>query len=273
MRVRLVGLFSCHADEAVRFAYLLTLDRGVAQDLTRRAFLRAVRRFRDLGPPESFPYYLRRTILNLSRRHVRWQRIQRLPSPSDRDLGRASAGHSVEDGDELWRVLQTLPHRRRAALVLRLYDDLSEREAADFLGCSVGAVKSLVSSGMEYVRAHYRRDDPARNLEGELRRVLRTRAAAVTAPPAMREAVLACARSRRRFLIATTGMLTVTIPVVAILGFGAPDPMGRKHRSMGSVTDPVVLLAERSGSLRFKLRGFFASTGEACYDGSYVTKS
>ena len=45
-----------------------------------------------------------------------------------------------------------LPARQRAALVLRYYEDLSERETAEVLGCSVAAVKSLVARGSEALR-------------------------------------------------------------------------------------------------------------------------
>ena len=45
-----------------------------------------------------------------------------------------------------------LPPRQRAALVLRYYEDLSERETAEVLGCSVAAVKSLVARGSETLR-------------------------------------------------------------------------------------------------------------------------
>jgi RNA polymerase sigma factor (sigma-70 family) len=42
-------------------------------------------------------------------------------------------------------ALRTLPPRQRAAVVLRYYEDLSERESAEVLGCSVGTAKQLVT--------------------------------------------------------------------------------------------------------------------------------
>ncbi|HZA26359.1 MAG TPA: sigma-70 family RNA polymerase sigma factor [Actinomycetota bacterium] len=53
---------------------------------------------------------------------------------------------------DLWAGLQQLPARQRAALVLRFYEDLSERESAEVLRCSVSAVKSLVARAMETLR-------------------------------------------------------------------------------------------------------------------------
>jgi RNA polymerase sigma factor (sigma-70 family) len=46
-----------------------------------------------------------------------------------------------------------LPPRQRAAVVLRFYEDLSERETADALGCSASAAKSLVARAMRALRA------------------------------------------------------------------------------------------------------------------------
>ncbi|HEX2196343.1 MAG TPA: sigma-70 family RNA polymerase sigma factor [Actinomycetota bacterium] len=54
--------------------------------------------------------------------------------------------------DEMWEALRKLPYRQRAALVLRYYEDLSERQTADALGCSVSAVKSLVTRGLQVLR-------------------------------------------------------------------------------------------------------------------------
>jgi RNA polymerase sigma factor (sigma-70 family) len=56
----------------------------------------------------------------------------------------------------MWGRLQQLSPRQRAAIVLRYYEDLSEQQTADTLGCSVGAVKSLVNRGMEALRGHIR---------------------------------------------------------------------------------------------------------------------
>ena len=55
--------------------------------------------------------------------------------------------------EDLWRALASLPARQRAALVLRYYEDLSERDTATVLGCSVAAVKSLVARGSDGLRA------------------------------------------------------------------------------------------------------------------------
>ncbi|HZD17266.1 MAG TPA: sigma factor-like helix-turn-helix DNA-binding protein, partial [Actinomycetota bacterium] len=61
--------------------------------------------------------------------------------------------------EELWRAVLELPRRQRAAVVLRFYEDLSERETAEILRCSTAAAKSLVARAMEGLRQRVRRDE------------------------------------------------------------------------------------------------------------------
>jgi RNA polymerase sigma factor (sigma-70 family) len=59
---------------------------------------------------------------------------------------------AVAERDFLIRALAGLPPRQRSVLVLRYYNDLSEAEIADALGCSVGTVKSQASRGLARLR-------------------------------------------------------------------------------------------------------------------------
>jgi len=146
-------LVQAHSTDAVRFAYLLTGDRELAADIAQDSFVRLFARFRDRGGPDALRSYLRTTIVNLCRDHWRRRRA------ATNYLIRAQREHKVETlppfevRDELWHALQQLPPRQRAALVLRYFEDLSERETADILGCPVGAVKALVTRGNHAMRA------------------------------------------------------------------------------------------------------------------------
>ena len=54
----------------------------------------------------------------------------------------------VEDNTDLTRALADLAPRQRATLVLRYFEDLSEAQVADAMGCSVGTVKSTTSRAL-----------------------------------------------------------------------------------------------------------------------------
>jgi RNA polymerase sigma-70 factor (sigma-E family) len=140
---RLEELYVRNAPWALRTAYFLTGDPDLAEDLVQEAFVRVAGRFGHLRKPDAFPGYLRRTIVNLFTSQLRRRALER-------EWLRRQEGEAVlfmgvpEPSDDLWRALATLPARQRAAVVLRYYEDLPEREAAAVLGCSTGAFHQLV---------------------------------------------------------------------------------------------------------------------------------
>jgi RNA polymerase sigma-70 factor (sigma-E family) len=151
---RLAALYARHAPAAGRLAYLLTGDVDLAQDLAQEAFAGLIARFGSIRDEAVIASYLRRSIVNLARKLWRKARSERRYLRHE-GLGIATQVTTlpdVADHDELWRALQQLPHRQRAAIVLRFYEDLSEDETARVLGCAVGTVKSSVSRGLRRLR-------------------------------------------------------------------------------------------------------------------------
>ena len=149
---RLRELYQLNARDGVRLAYLLTGDRELAEDIAQEAFVRVAGKWQDLRKPDAFRAYLRRAIVNLSRSHFRRQRIARRYLERNAADVRPATLPDLERREVLRAALQSLPHRQRAALVLRYYEDLSEQQTADVMGCSVGAVKSLVVRGTSALR-------------------------------------------------------------------------------------------------------------------------
>jgi len=127
-------LYQQHAPAALRVAYLLTGDHALAEDLVQDAFVRVIGRFGQLRDEIGFDAHLRRAVVNLSCGTVRRRRVER---------------EGLEDRDELWSRLDSVAPRQRAALVLRYYEDLSEEQAAQVLGCSTRALRSLTSRGLQ----------------------------------------------------------------------------------------------------------------------------
>ena len=154
-RRHVAELYERHVPAATRFAYLLTGDRTGAEDLAQDAFLRCVRRLTHLRTPDRFDVYLRRAIVNLHLSALRHRSVERtwLVKEGAREASRVTQQPDVVAAQDMWRRLQSLPPRQRAAIVLRYYEDLSEHETAQVLHASLPSVKSLVARGMATLRA------------------------------------------------------------------------------------------------------------------------
>jgi RNA polymerase sigma-70 factor (sigma-E family) len=157
---KLDELYRRHAGGAVRLAYLLLQDRMLAEDIVQDAFVKVAGRLIHLRDPGAFDAYLRRTVVNLSRSHVRRRMVERAflkreTAAAERESARWPTS-SFEDREVLWGALGRLPERQRVAIVLRFYEDLPEAQVADILRCRPGTVKSRVSRGLEALRDEMR---------------------------------------------------------------------------------------------------------------------
>lgn len=130
--------------EMVRLAGLLGADDP--EDIAQEAFARLMRKGALDGDPAP---YLRAIVCNLTRnrhRHLRVIREKTLRAVSEPSSEQAAILR--EDHAEVVAALAALPTRRREAIVLRFWLDLSEREIAATMGVSPGTVKSQLSRGL-----------------------------------------------------------------------------------------------------------------------------
>lgn len=126
----------------LRLAFLLTQSRAVAEDMVQDAFIRVQPRFASLDAPVA---YLRRAVTNACYSYHRHRKVE--------EGAQIDPPTSTEPAhDEMWDALARLAPRRRAALVLRYYLDLTEADIAAALGCRRGTVKSLTHRGIDDLR-------------------------------------------------------------------------------------------------------------------------
>ncbi len=138
-----------------RLAYLLTGDRDVAEDLLQNALAKVFRNWERIQAVELPDAYVRRIMVNEN--NSRWRRmLRRNESPSSHVIEviepPAPVGLDASVTLDLWRHVQVLPTQQRAAIVLRYYEDLTEAQTAQILGCSVGTVKSHTSRAIAALR-------------------------------------------------------------------------------------------------------------------------
>lgn len=141
----------------VRTAYLLTGDRHHAEDVAQSALAKAYRSWHRVQRSDSPDAYVRRILLSCHRDRFRKRRVpeqltDRLP---DIETGEDAMARA-DERELLAKALARLPRRQRAVVVLRYWEDLSEAEVAQTLGCSPGTVKSQAAKALSKLRAELR---------------------------------------------------------------------------------------------------------------------
>jgi len=137
----------------LRFGYLVAGDAHTAEDLVQTALAKTYLAWDRIREREALDTYVRRIIVNehtsLWRRP--WKRREDVTDSLPERPAPARDHRALHE--ELWTQLQGLPVRQRTAVVLRYYEQLTEAETADVMGCSIGTVKSTTSRALAALRA------------------------------------------------------------------------------------------------------------------------
>jgi len=138
----------------VRSAWLLTGNEATAQDLVQTALASTWVRWDRVVRQEAPEGYVRRVMVTtyLSWRRRRWHGELPTGAVPERAAARDPYGEA-ELRATVRAALDELPRRQRAVVVLRYFDDLTEVQTAQMLGCSVGTVKSQSAKALAKLRA------------------------------------------------------------------------------------------------------------------------
>lgn len=147
------GFVRAHTTALLRSAFLLTGDRGTAEELVQDTLVRLYPRWSQVEAADVPIAYVRRSLtnnfLNGRRRKASGELLfADIPERAyDPDLpGR------LGDRELVRELLNGLPPKQRAVLVLRFFHDLSDEQIAADLGCRQGTVRSIVSRGLSGLR-------------------------------------------------------------------------------------------------------------------------
>ncbi|MFJ4096755.1 SigE family RNA polymerase sigma factor [Kitasatospora sp. NPDC089913] len=140
----------------VRTAYLLTGDHHEAEDVVQATLAKVFRSWSRISRLDEPDAYVHRALVNNNLTRHRRRRVRQLLVPVLPERAHsAGAGHrDVEERSVLLQALAGLPPRQRAVVVLRYWEDMSEQQVAEVLGCSAGNVKSQASRGLAKLRGH-----------------------------------------------------------------------------------------------------------------------
>lgn len=135
--------YASEYDWAVRFTTTLIGELSIAEDLAQDSFMKVRHRFSTIENPHG---YLRVALTNASISVLRRRRVERQHTPTQ--PASWIPEHLIEFSD----VLQALPARQRAAIVLRYLEDLDDVQIAAVLSCRRSTVRTLVQRGLLKLR-------------------------------------------------------------------------------------------------------------------------
>ena len=145
---------AAHVDDLLRTAYLIVWDEAEAEDLVQECLMKIARRWPRVRRMEHPRAYARRIVVNraLDGARGRARRRKELEPTAPASATTVDPLAMIDTRAELLDALGRLPARQRAVLVLRYFNDLTEAQVADVLGCSPGTVKSSSSRGLARLR-------------------------------------------------------------------------------------------------------------------------
>lgn len=155
----------------LRTGFLVTSDLAEAEDLVQETLLRTAKRWPSVRKMDYPLAYARRVLVNLAIRgaHERARNNAELsvtdttPLETREDQRVERNLLAIDTRSEILWMLARLPRRQRVVMVLRYFEDLSEREIAEQMKWPVGTVKSTASRALEQLR-QLLEDSPANDI-------------------------------------------------------------------------------------------------------------
>ena len=157
----LEALVRRHQVQAIRAAYLVTYDRGLAEDVVQSAFVRAYERIHQLDPERPFaPWFLKSVLRDAIKAATRSARSvplasaegSTLPGSADATSDPSARWERLETAMEVWHALARLTPEQRAAVVQRYYLGWSEAQMAEAIQRPVSTVKWRLHAARERLR-------------------------------------------------------------------------------------------------------------------------
>ncbi len=154
-----------HQVRAVRAAYLVTRDLGLAQDVVQDAFLKAYVRIGQFDVARPFaPWFMTsvlRDAVKAARKQSRHSSLEAAVAEAedasallaDSGAGPEALWEASETAEEVQAALAALTPEQRAAVVARYYLGMGEAEMAATLSCTTSTVKWRLYSARRRLRA------------------------------------------------------------------------------------------------------------------------
>ncbi len=156
--------------KAVRTAYLISRDPGLAEDVVQDSFLQVSRSIRGFDEARPFEPWFLRSVVNASVKMMQRsaRQVQVGDEVDESFFGELAARvesveeqvESIEFQNQIWDAMQKLSPRQRAVIVQRYFLDMSEKEMAEEAGSAAGTVKWMLHAARERLRGLLERSKP-----------------------------------------------------------------------------------------------------------------
>ena len=152
----------------LNFIYRFCQDRRVAEELCQEVFIRVYKSASSYEAKAKFSTWLYRIATNICLNELRSGKYQyeRVPSSLDKnELGKEPLGFEdtdqarADDGMEarelniaVRQAIAQLPKKQRLAVLFSIYQQLSYKDIGERIGCSEGAVKSMIHRSKIFIK-------------------------------------------------------------------------------------------------------------------------
>jgi RNA polymerase sigma-70 factor, ECF subfamily len=163
-------LVMCYQVKAVRTAYLITRDIGLAEDVVQDSFIQAYRSIHGFDAARPFEPWFMRSVVNASVKMIQ-KSARQVEAGAERDADEflsqlaeqvesvESQVESIEVQDQIWDAMQKLSPRQRAVIVQRYFLEMSEAEMARESGTAAGTVKWMLNAARARLRGLLERSE------------------------------------------------------------------------------------------------------------------
>ncbi len=146
-------LFEIYGAPALKTAYLITLDRYMAEDILQETFIQCCRNIGSLKDNSAFKPWFYKILTRLAFREIK--KAKKLVPVEDvytRDTAVSDEYFKDRENSGLYTYIDKLKPKLKTTLILFYYDEMSIKEIARAMSCNEGTVKSRLSRARKQLK-------------------------------------------------------------------------------------------------------------------------
>ncbi len=158
-------LYHRYCNQAIKTAYLISGQRGIAEDIVQEAFIQCYKQINQLKEPEAFHAWFYKILIRCGWRMASRNRngnsrtglLENYNNIIDRNLWIDDLVETKEAYLRVQQALEKLTTPLRTVVTLYYYNNMSIAEIALALGCVQGTVKSRLHNAKKMLKKEMKR--------------------------------------------------------------------------------------------------------------------